>query len=198
MSDEDLPPTHQPWGAEPGPDPSSQPPFPSSAGPPSPPPPTQPYAQQGAPYPPPPNPYPQPGSFDQYAAPNRYGASPYGGYPGGQAALAPEHPSANTGLVLGIVALVGIFTCAGVTLVLSPFAWVISRRALRDIDASPGRYSGREKVNAARIMGMIGTALLALAMLALIAIVGLAVAITPSGGNIGPNPPQVHHRGVSS
>ena len=56
----------------------------------------------------------------------------------------------------------------------------------------------REKVNAARLMGMIGTALLALAVLALIAIIGLAVAITPSGGDIGPNPAQVHHHGVSS
>jgi hypothetical protein len=196
MSDEDLPPTHQPWGAKPAPDPSSQPS--SSAEPPSPPPPTQPYAQQGAPYPPPPNPYPQPGSFDQYAAPNPYGASPYGGYPPGQAALAPEHPSANTGLVLAIVALVGIFTCAGVTLVLSPFAWVISGRALRDIDASPGRYSGREKVNAARIMGIIGTALLALAVVALVAIIGLIAWVGPSGSGTGPNPPQVHHRGVSS
>jgi hypothetical protein len=190
MSDEDLPPTHQRWGAEP--DPSSQPP---------PPPPSAPQSgapQPGAPYPPPPNPYPQPGSFDQYAAPNPYGGSPYGAYPGGPGTLAPEHPSANTGLVLGIIGLVGLFTCAGLTLVLSPFAWVISGRALRDIDASPGRYSGREKVSAARIMGMIGTALLALGVLAIAALIVLAVAITPSSSDNGPNPPQVHHHGVSS
>jgi hypothetical protein len=167
MSDEDLPPTHQPWGAKPGPDP-------------------------------PPNPYPQPGSFDQYAAPTPYAASPYGPYPGGPAALAPEHPSANTGLVLGIIGLVGLLTCGGLTLVLSPFAWVISGRALRDIDASPGRYSGREKVSAGRIMGMIGTALLALGLLAIAALIALAVAITPSSNDYGPNAPQVHHRGVSS
>jgi hypothetical protein len=186
MSDEDLPPTHQPWGARPGPDPSSQPPPPEPAG------------QPGPPYAPPPNPYPQPGSFDQYAAPNPYGVSPYGTYPGGPAGLAPEHPSANTGLVLGIVGLVGLLTCGGLTLVLSPFAWVISGRALRDIDASPGRYSGREKVSAGRIMGMIGTALLALGVLVIAAIIVLAVAITPNGSDSGPNPPQVHHRGVSS
>ncbi|WP_191907789.1 hypothetical protein [Nocardioides cynanchi] len=79
MSDEDLPPTHRPWGdgSDPANDASHQPPTPP---PPPPPPPT---SQQGAPFAPPPNPYPQPGSFDQYAAPNPYGASPYGGYPGG-------------------------------------------------------------------------------------------------------------------
>jgi hypothetical protein len=189
MSDEDLPPTHQPWGAKPAPDPSSQPP-------PAPPPPTPPTTQQGAPFAPPPNPYPQPGSFDQYAAPNPYGASPYGGYPGVGGALAPEHPSATTGLVLGIVGLVGIFTCAGVTLVLSPFAWVIGGRALREIDASPGRYSGREKASAARIMGMIGTALLALAVLAIAALLVVVVAITPGSSDNGPQPAQVHHRGA--
>lgn len=189
MSDEDLPPTHQPWGATPGPESSSQPP------PPPPPPPT---SQPGAPFEPPPNPYPQPGSFDQYAAPNPYGASPYG-YPGMAGGLAPEHPSATTGLVLGIVALVGIFTCAGVTLVLSPFAWVIGGRALREIDASPGRFSGREKASAARVMGMIGTALLALGVLAIAAIIVVAVAISSgSSGSTdnGPQPAQVHHRGA--
>jgi hypothetical protein len=187
MSDEDLPPTHRPWGATPDPDPAPQP---------QPPPPPSEQTQPGAPYAPPPNPYPHPGSFDQYAAPNPYGASPYG--VGGPGALAPEHPSTTTGLVLGIIGLVGIFTCAGVTLVLSPIAWVISGRALREIDAAPGRYSGREKVNAGRIMGIIGTALLALGLLAITALIVLAVAISPSGGNVGPHPPQVHHHGVSS
>jgi hypothetical protein len=147
-------------------------------------------------YEPPPNPYPQPGSFDQYAAPPPYSASPYGAYPGMSSAMPPEHPSATTGLVLGIVGLVGIMTCAGLTLVLSPFAWVISGRVVREIDASPGRYSGREKASAGRIMGMIGTALLALGVIAIAAIVVLAFAIGPSSSHIGPSHPVVHHRGA--
>ena len=188
MSDEDLPPTHRPWGAGPGPDPSSQPP----------PPPPPPTSQPGAPFAPPPNPYPQPGSFDQYAAPNPYGASPYGAYPGMSGP--PEHPSANTGLVLGIIGLVGVLLCGGLTLVLSPFAWVISGRALREIDASPGRYSGREKASAARIMGMIGTALLVLGVIIIAVILLLVVAISPTGNGDGPAPThvRVHHRGLSS
>jgi hypothetical protein len=110
--------------------------------------------------------------------------------------MAPEHPSATTGLVLGIVGLVGIMTCAGLTLVLSPFAWVISRRVLREIDASPGRYSGREKASAGRIMGMIGTALLALGVIAIVGIILLAFAIGPTTTHIGPSRPAVHHHGA--
>jgi hypothetical protein len=191
MSDEQPPPTHQPWGAQPDPG-SSQPP------PPPPPPQTPPQPPPGAPYQPPPNPYPQPGGFDQYAAANPYGSQPYGGSPTGYPALAPEHPSATTGLVLGIVGLVGVATCGGITLVLSPFAWSVGGRALREIDASAGRYSGREKANAARIMGMIGTALLALGVLAIALIIVLAVAITPTTTHIGPGSPTTHHHIANS
>jgi hypothetical protein len=188
MSDEELPPTHQPWGAKRPPD--------SSSSPPPPPPPPPPRQDPDTPYGAPPNPYPQPGSFDQYAAPTPYSASPYGAYPGTSGGLAPDHPSATTGLVLGIVGLVGIMTCAGVTLVLSPFAWAISSRVLREIEASPGRYSGREKASAGRIMGMIGTVLLVLGVIALAGIILLAFAIGPTTTHIGPSHPVVHHHGV--
>jgi hypothetical protein len=175
MSDEQLPPTHRPWGSQPG---------------------------SGPPHQPPTNPYPQPGSFDQYAAPNPYGAQiygqPYGAYPPGYGAMSPEHPSATTGMVLGIVGLVGVLTCGGITLVLSPFAWVIGGRAVREIDASPGRYRGREKANAGRIMGIIGTVLLALGVLAIIAVIVLAIAITPDTTHIGPGTHVTHHRIANS
>ena len=118
----------------------------------------------------PPNPYPQPGSFDQYAAPTPYGASPYGAYSGGPGGFPPEHPS--------------------------PFAWVISGRVLREIDASPGRYSGREKASAGRIMGMIGTALLVLGVIAVAAAIVLVFAFASGSNDIGPSQPQLHHRGV--
>jgi hypothetical protein len=110
--------------------------------------------------------------------------------------MAPEHPSATTGLVLGIVGLVGIMTCGGLTLVLSPFAWVVSGRVLREIDASPGRYSGREKASAGRIMGMIGTALLALGVIAIAAIIVVLFAIGSSGSDLGPPQPVIHHHGA--
>jgi hypothetical protein len=171
MSDEDLPPTHQPWGAKPDPQPSSQVP------------------------PPPSNPYPQPGSYDQYAAPNPYGTQPYGAYPQGPGAGPVEHPSATTAMVLGIIGLVGLAFCGGITLVLSPFAWAIGRRAVREIDASPGRYSGRDKAYAGKIMGLIGTILLALGVLAIAAVIVFALAVTPSHVEYNPNRPAAHHHG---
>jgi hypothetical protein len=170
MSDDDLPPTHRPWGSGDS-------------------------APQG-PYQPPSNPYPQPGSFDQYAAPNPYGTPPYGGYPQGYVAGQPEHPAATTALVLGIIGLVGIAFCGGLTLVLSPFAWAIGRRSVKEIDAAPGRYSGREKANAGKIMGLIGTILLAVGVVAIAGVILLAFALTPGHVEINPNPtPSHHHQG---
>ena len=70
----------------------------------------------------------------------------------------PSHPSATTVLVLGIVGLV-------VCQVLSPIAWVKGNRVVAEIDASGGALGGRDSANAGRICGIIGTVLLALAVL---------------------------------
>jgi hypothetical protein len=56
--------------------------------------------------------------------------------------------------VLGIL---GLVLCQ----VLSPFAWVIGGRAVREIDASRGTVGGRGSANAGRILGIVGTVLLA-------------------------------------
>jgi hypothetical protein len=101
---------------------------------------------------------------------------PYGyGQPYAYQPPAPKHPSATTAMVLGIIGLVGILSCGGVTLVLSPFAWAIGSRAVKEIDAAPpGTVGGRDEANSGRIMGIIGTVLLILAALAVvILIVGL-------------------------
>ena len=173
---EALPPTHQPYGQQPPP----QPPYgaPQYPGPEQ----TQPYGQ------PPPyaqNPYGQQPPYGQapYGQQPPYGQNPYGqqppygapqyGQPYGQPA---NHPSATTALVLSLIGLAGIAFCGGITLVLSPFAWRIGARAVREIDASPGTYGGRDQANAGRIMGIIGTVLLALGIVAVIALFGLLVA----------------------
>lgn len=78
----------------------------------------------------------------------------------------PKHPDATTVLVLGIL---GLVLCG----VLAPFAWVMGNKALREIDANPGRVDGRSEVNAGRILGIIGTVLLGLGILAAVALFGL-------------------------
>lgn len=75
-----------------------------------------------------------------------YGQQPF--YP------QPDHPQATTVLILGIL---GLVLCQ----VLSPFAWSMGNRVLREIDASGGQVGGRGQVNAGRICGIIGTILLA-------------------------------------
>jgi hypothetical protein len=116
-----------------------------------------------------PGPEQQTGPAPQYGQP--YGQQPpaqppYGyGYPG-QAPV--SHPQATSALVLSLVGLIGFFVC-GLPLVLSPFAWRMGTRAVREIDANPGMYGGRDQANAARIIGLIGTVLLAIVVLAFVA-----------------------------
>ena len=105
---------------------------------------------------------PQPG----YGQPYGQGASPYPQpYPQQQWPQQPKHPQATTSLVLGIVGLVGTFICF-VPALLSPFAWWLGGKAVKEIDAAPQQYTGRSEASAGRILGIIGTVLLALGVLA--------------------------------
>lgn len=78
-----------------------------------------------------------------------------GGYP--QGGYQQEHPQGTTILVLGILSLV---VCG----LMGPFAWSMGTKALREIDANPGRYSNRSSVNAGRICGMIASILIIVAI----------------------------------
>ncbi len=127
-------------------------------------------SEQGPPDPEQQPPPPQPG-YPQY--------SPYGppqphayGYVG---PALPEHPQTNTAFVLGLVSLVGGFVC-GLPIVMGPFAWAMGARAVREIDAAPGTYGGRDKAKAGMIMGIVATALLGLALLVLVIAVIVIVA----------------------
>src|SRR6478736_394947 len=171
QGDSSLPPTHQPYGQQqqnPYGAPGQQPPA---------------YGQ---------NPYGAPGQQPPAYGQQPYGQQPYGQQPYGQppygqpgygyGAPAPaNHPSATTALVLSLIGLAGIALCGGITLVLSPFAWRTGAKAVREIDANPGMYGGRDQANAGRIMGIIGTVLLAIGVVLLIGLIlGLAVSSTSS------------------
>ena len=123
------------------------------------------------------------GPQNPYGAPPPYGPPYQPPYPGYQPP-APNHPSATAAMVLGIIGLVGLLSCAGVTLVLSPFAWAIGGRAVKEIDAAPpGTYSGRDQANAGRIMGLIGTILLIVAVLAVLAVVAALLVVSESSSS---------------
>jgi hypothetical protein len=89
------------------------------------------------------------------------------GYP---AATVPNDGQATAAMVLGILGLVFSF-CYGFGLIMSPIAWVLGHLSAKRIDASGGQLGGRGMAQAGVIMGIIGTVLLALAIVGLIVLV---------------------------
>jgi hypothetical protein len=98
---------------------------------------------------------------------------PYGtGYPyaayGYAAGYAREHPQGTAVLILGIVSVVA---CG----LAGPFAWVMGNNAMRDVEQYPYAYTNRNNIQAGRILGIIGTVLLALQVLFVVGILVLAL-----------------------
>ncbi len=121
-------------------------------------PPTAPYPQA----------YPPPGYPPSGYPPSGY--PPQGYPPQGPVQYAPDHPRATTSLVLGIL---GVVACQ----VLGPVAWWMGKKTLEEIDASGGRYGGRGAAQAGYVMGVVGTVLLALALVFLVIYAVFFVAI---------------------
>jgi hypothetical protein len=120
-------------------------------------------------------PYGQPpsgqyGQYGQHGQPPHgqpaYGQPPYGQPPTG---YAPDHPKATTALVLGIL---GLVVCG----VIAPFAWRIGRRTLDEIDGSHGQLGGRGTAQAGYVLGIIGTVVLLLGLLAGLLVMALTIA----------------------
>lgn len=88
----------------------------------------------------------------------------------------PEASQATTVLVLGIL---GIVICG----ILAPFAWVMGNRELEAIDAGRRPPENRGTANAGRILGIIGSVLLGLAIIVgLLFLVGAIASVSISGG----------------
>ncbi len=86
-----------------------------------------------------------------------YGQAPAAGW-GAGAPNVREHPDGTTVLVLGIL---GLVVCG----VLAPFAWVKGNKAKAEIDAAPHvHWTNRGSVTAGRILGIIGTVLIIVAI----------------------------------
>jgi hypothetical protein len=76
--------------------------------------------------------------------------------------------------VLGIL---GVVLCQ----VVAPFAWVIGKRTLDEIDGSQGRVGGRGAAQAGYILGIIGTVLLGLGLIFFLIYIVFAIAIIGGG-----------------
>lgn len=108
--------------------------------------------QQPQPYQPPPQ--QSPGYQSPPQQPPNYSPA-YGAQQGptqARPSAPPNHPQTSTVLVLGIL---GLFVC-GITGII---AGIMGGRVLREIDAQPGRYSGRSQVNLGRLLGWVGVGL---------------------------------------
>ena len=113
-----------------------------------------------------------------------YGTNPYE-YPpyqpayGGSAPYAVvqvSHPKAGTAMVFGILGIVLGLSCGGIGGLLGIAGIVQGRRARDEIDAEPGRYSGRSQAVAGVITGTIGVVIAALAVVGIIVLVIVTIA----------------------
>lgn len=173
--EETMPFTHRPYGAgepdNPFTSPSgsaSQPSGPGYVPPPAPPP-----TMSSPPYGP-----PLPGQPPGQPPGQAWGAGWTPAY--GPMAPGQDHQGANQAMVLGIVAMIclasSFFCCVTLPGVFcAPVAWVKGAKAKREIDANPGVYGNRGQAVAGVTMGIIGSivgALLVVAFVAFAALVG--------------------------
>ncbi|MFT4298386.1 MAG: DUF4190 domain-containing protein [Aeromicrobium sp.] len=130
-------------------------------------------APQGQPTPPPQNPY---------GAPQQppYGAAPQPMFPPPAGPLVPMQPQAQTSMILGIIGLASAAILCGLLLFLSPVAWIMGAKAVKEIDASGGQLRGRSEAQTGMVTGIIGTVLLILGVLALIGFIVLAIVVDES------------------
>ncbi len=170
--------TNDPGDGQPPQDPYQQPPGQSPG-----------YGQDPAQGQPPPPGYGQDPAQGQYGQ-QPYGQQPYGQQPygqqqygqpayGGYPASAPTDGRALAAMITGIVSLV--LACGyGVGLLASPVAWYLGKSSMNRIDASQGQLGGRGMAQAGMVLGIIGTVLLVLALVALVVILGLVAGSSTS------------------
>jgi hypothetical protein len=159
--DETLPLTHRPWGAKEPENPATSPSGPSTQA-------------SGPAYTPPSWSEPAPGQVTPGGTP--YVDPAYVPVAYGQPMYAQQrlpHPRANTALALGLIALVGGFTCV-LPVVVGPFAWWTGSRARREIREDP-RLEGETQALVGQITGAIATVFLAVGLLVLVVAVVVAV-----------------------
>jgi hypothetical protein len=105
------------------------------------------------------------------------GVSPYGAMPT-EYPQATQHPQAGLAMILGILGTVlGLGCVVGGLLGIGGI--VVGRRVRNEIDAQPGRYTGRAQAVAGIITGIVGVSIFAL--VTMLIVLAIVVGITSSG-----------------
>ena len=73
----------------------------------------------------------------------------------------PPQPTADGAVPALVLGIIGIMLCP----ICAPFAWSMGGRVEREIDACAGALGGRGMATAARVLGIVGTVLLAVYVL---------------------------------
>lgn len=87
-------------------------------------------------------------------------------------------------MVLGIVSVAGFFVLL-VPIFAAPVAWHLGIRAGREIERDPTRWSGAAEARAGAVLGMIGTAIMGIALVVLLGVCGLLVVASRYDGGYG-------------
>lgn len=147
-----------------------------------------PYGQQPPPYGQQPPPYGQ--QPPEYGEQPGYGQRPGYAHPAYGWGSQPGYPpppatssKATTVMVLGIVALVTLFTC-GLGIIPAVIALVLARGADREIAESGGRLQGAGQVRAGRIMSWVVVGITALFVLVIVGLVAVAVTGSSTSGGV--------------
>lgn len=105
-----------------------------------------------------------------------------GGYSSGQGPYT-EQVNGTTVLVLGILGVTVCGCCA-------PFAWIMGNNALSAIDAGRANPAERGNTNIGRILGMVGTGLIVLGLLAYIVLMMIGGALMTQSRTMQPTNPS--------
>lgn len=115
---------------------------------------------------------PQPPYGQPYGSPQPPYPPPYGWPQAYHRPPPPQHREATKALVLGLISVVGAVMCY-LPILVSPVAWIVGSRVVREIDQAGGNLAGRGEAQAGRILGIIGTVLLAIALAVILLLVVL-------------------------
>ena len=107
------------------------------------------------------------------------GVSPYGVMPAEYPQARQQHPQATLAMILGILGTVLGLSCV-VGGLLGIGGIVVGRRVRKEIDAEPGRYTGRSQAVAGIVTGIIGVSIFAL--VTVLIVLAVVVGISSSGG----------------
>jgi hypothetical protein len=84
----------------------------------------------------------------------------------------------HRGTLLLVLGILGLVCCA----ILAPITWVMANTDLREMQAGVMDRSGEQLTNVAKILGIIGTVLIAIGLLLFVLQIALGVALLPFAG----------------